>query len=76
MLPTLTFALHQLYLFSILFVQEADSTDFNDLGTMLLGGFALAIAVAVLLVLVKLRRRNKKPQTAGVLSISDVSQKK
>jgi hypothetical protein len=76
MLPTLTFALHQLYLFSILFVQEADSTDFNDLGKMLLGGFALAIAVAVLFVLVKLRLRDKKAQTAAFLSISNIPDRK
>jgi hypothetical protein len=75
MLPTLTIALYNLYLFSILFVQEAAATDFNDLGTMLLGGFALAIVVAVLFVFVTLRLRDKKPQTAQFLSIN-VSERK
>jgi hypothetical protein len=76
MLPILISALYYLYLFSILFVQEAEATDFNDLGKMLLGGFALAIAVAVLFVLVKLRLRDKKPQTAQFLSISHVAKRK
>ena len=76
MLPTLTIALYNLYVFSILFVQEAAATDFDDLGTMLLGGFALAIVVAVLFVFVKLRLRDKKPQTAEFLSISNVSERK
>jgi len=75
-LPTLTIALYNLYVFSILFVQEAAATDFDDLGTMLLGGFALAIVVAVLFVFVKLRLRDKKPQTAEFLSISNVSERK
>lgn len=73
MLPILTSVPHHLYLFSILFLQEAVATDFDDLGKMLLGGFALAIAVAVLFVFVKLRLRDKKPQRAEFLSISDIS---
>ena len=76
MLPTLTIALYNLYEFSILLAQEAAANDFDDLGSMLLGGFALAIVVAVLLVFVKLRLRDKKPQAADYLSISDVSERK
>jgi high-affinity Fe2+/Pb2+ permease len=76
MLPVLSFALYQLYLFSILFVQEAEATDFNDLGKMLLGGFALALAVAVLFVFVRLRLRDKNPQKAEFLSISNGSERK
>jgi hypothetical protein len=75
MLAILTF-MYDLYLFSILFVQEAQAADFDDLGTMLLGGFALAIAVALLLVFVKLRLRDKNPQKAEFLSISNVSDRK
>jgi hypothetical protein len=56
-------------------VNEAEATDFNDLGKMLLGGFALAIAVAVLLVFVKLRFRDKHPQKADFISISNVTDK-
>ena len=76
MLPTLTLMLYDLYLFSALFVQEADAADFDDLGKMLLVGFALAIAVAVLLVFVKLRLRDKKPQKDEFLSISNNSNRK
>lgn len=68
--------LYDLYLFSILFVQEAEAADFDDLGKMLLGGFALAIAVAVLLVFVKLRLRDKNPQKPEFLSISNDSDRK
>lgn len=76
MMPALTLALYYLYLFSILFLEEAEATDFNDLGKMLLGGFALAIGIAVLFVFVKLRLRDKKPQTAQFLSISHVAKRK
>ena len=76
MLPILISALYYVYLFSILFVQEADAADFNDLGKMLLGGFALAIAIAVLFVFVKLRLRDKRPQTAKFLSISHFAKRK
>lgn len=76
MMPTLTLALYYLYLFTILFVEEPEAADFNDLGKMLLGGFALVIGIAVLFVFVKLRLRDKKPQTAQFLSISNVVERK
>ena len=66
--------LHDFYLFSI--SNEAEATDFDDLGKMLLGGFALAIGVAVLLVFVKLRLRDKNPQKTEFLSISHDSDRK
>jgi len=69
MLFTLIF-LYNSYLFLILFANETRATDFDDLGTMLLGGFALAVAVAVFLVFAKLRFRAKNPQKAEFLSIS------
>lgn len=75
MLPILTLAIYNLYVFSVLFVQEAAATDFDDLGMMLLGGFALAIVVAVLFVFVKLRLRDKKPQTSAFLSIRNLSER-
>lgn len=68
--------MYEAYLFSILFVEEAEATDFDDLGKMLLGGFALAIAAAVLLVFVKLRLRDKNPQKDEFLSISNSSDRK
>lgn len=62
-------------LFLILFVNEAQATDFDDLGKLLFGGFALAIAVAIVLVCVKLRLRDKNPRKSDFLSISNVSNK-
>ncbi len=67
--------MYDFYLFLILFVNETAATDFDDLGKMLFGGFAIAIAVAVLMVWVKLRLRDKNPQKADFLSISNVSDK-
>jgi len=76
MLFMLTSPLHHLFLFSLLFVQQAESTDFDDLGKMLFAGFALAIAVAVLFVFVKLRLREKNPHKAEFLSIGNVPEEK
>ena len=76
MLFVLTTPLHHLFLFSMLFVQQAESTDFDDLGKMLFAGFALAIAVAVLFVFVKLRLREKNPHKAEFLSIGNVPEEK
>lgn len=64
------------YLFATRFANEAKATDFDDLGTMLLGGFAIAIAVAVLLVFVKLRFRARNPEKVEFLSISNISDRK
>ena len=72
MLSTLIY-LCDSYLLLILFVEEAQATDFDDLGKLLLGGFALAVAVAVLLVFVKLRFQASNPEKAEFLSISNIS---
>lgn len=61
--------LYDFFLLSI--SNDAEATDFDDLGKMLLGGFLLAIGVAVLLVFVKLRLRDKNPQKDEFLSISN-----
>jgi hypothetical protein len=45
MFTTLAFLLYRLVSFSILFVQEAKPSDFDDLATLLLGGAVLAIGV-------------------------------
>jgi high-affinity Fe2+/Pb2+ permease len=76
MMFLLTSLPHHRYLFSILFLQQAEAADFDDLGTMLLGGFAVAIAVAVLFVFVKLRLRARKPEQAEFLSINSISERK
>lgn len=66
-------SIYNFSLFLMLFVNEAKATDFDGLGTMMLGGFALAVAVAVLMVFVKLRYRAKHPEKAEYLSISNIS---
>ncbi len=59
-MPT-TLALYHLGLLSITLLQDGPSSDFNDLGKYLLGGFALAVVVAVAYAFIKLRLRDKKP---------------
>jgi hypothetical protein len=53
----------------ISFLQETPP-NFDDLGTLLLGGVAAAIVIAVGFTLVRFRLRDKKPQTSGFISIS------
>lgn len=55
-------------LFSVLLLQEVE-TDFQDLGTLLLGGVALAIAIAILFTFVRFRLRDKRPQRSSFISI-------
>lgn len=55
-------------LVSVLLLQEVE-TDFQDLGKLLLGGFALAIAIAIAFTFVRLRWREKKPQRSSFISI-------
>jgi len=75
MLITITVALYYLGFFCMSFIQEADSSDFNDLGKLLFGGFVLAIGVAITFTFVKLRLRDKKP-SAEFISISSFPKKK
>ena len=53
----------------ISFLQETP-TNFDDLGTLLLGGVAAAVVFAVGFTLVRFRLRDKKPQSSGFISIS------
>ena len=69
---TLLFALHNPHTLAILLTQEEIATDFNDLGKLLLGGFALAVAVAIALTFVRLRLRDKKAPTSEFISINSV----
>ncbi|MGH9880052.1 MAG: hypothetical protein ACRD6N_01350 [Pyrinomonadaceae bacterium] len=76
MLPTLLFSIYFLTLPAMSLVQESEvGADFNDLGKLLLGGFAAAIVVALTFTFVKLRLRERKPQVAEVLSINSVDKK-
>lgn len=51
-------AIRNVGLLSFSLLQSDISSDFNDLGHMLLGGFALALVLAVLLAYVKLKTRD------------------
>ena len=48
----------------------AATTDFNDLGKLLLGGVAAAIVVAVGLTLVRFKLQDKKPPVSNFISIN------
>ena len=54
---------------------ENSFSDFGDLGTLLLGGFALAVVVGIALVFVRLRLREKNPPPAQFISISNVEKR-
>ena len=69
---TLLFSLYNSQVLSIFLIQEEIATDFNDLGKLLLGGFALAVGVAIALTFVRLRLRDKKAPTSDFISINAV----
>jgi hypothetical protein len=56
-------------------MQEEIASDFNDLGKLLLGGFALAVAVAIAVTFVRFRLRDKKVPTSVFISISSLDRK-
>ncbi len=62
-------ALYHLSFLSVNLLQDNPSSDFNDLGKQLLGGFVLAVIVAVVFTFIKLRLRDKHPP-AQFISIS------
>ncbi len=49
---------------------QENTSSFDDLGKLLLGGVAAAIVVAVAFTFVRFRLRDKKPQTSSFISIS------
>ena len=67
MMILFTLCINTLVLIS--FLQETP-TNFDELGTLLLGGVAAAIVLAVGFTLVRFRLRDKKPQTSNFISIS------
>jgi len=69
---TLLFSLYNSQVLSIFLIQEEIATDFNDLGKLLLGGFALAVGVAIALTFVRLRLRARKAPTSDFISINAV----
>jgi hypothetical protein len=55
---------------ALLSLLQETTTDFNDLGTLLLGGVAAAIVLAIAFTFVRLKLREKKPPTSSFISIS------
>lgn len=64
-----------IHVLAMFLIQEEIAEDFNDLGKLLLGGFALAVAVAIAFSFVRLRLRDKKAPTSQFISISSVDRK-
>jgi len=48
---------------------QENTSSFDDLGRLLLGGVAAAIVIAVAFTFVRFRLRDKKPQTSNFISI-------
>ncbi|HEY7785197.1 MAG TPA: hypothetical protein VIB00_10745 [Pyrinomonadaceae bacterium] len=70
MLPSLLLILAFDSLLAFNLIQESEiAADFNELGKLLLGGFAAAVVVALAFTFIKLRLREKKPPTTDFLSI-------
>jgi hypothetical protein len=54
---------------------QENTTAFDDLGRLLLGGVAAAIVVAVGFTFIRFRLRDKKPPTSSFISISSPTDK-
>lgn len=65
-----------IYLNSLLLIDllQENTTNFDDLGKLLLGGVAAAIVLAVGFTLVRFRLRDKKPPTSSFISINSEKQ--
>jgi len=59
----------------VLALTEETSTDFNDLGKLMIAGLAAAIVFALAFTFVRLRLREKTPQTSNFISISSTQEK-
>ena len=74
-MPVIVLLLWNSLLLTIQANDETSLAEFGDLGTLLLGGFAVAVVVGIALVFVRLRLREKKPPPAQFISISDFEKK-
>ena len=63
-------------LLDLIYLLEETTTDFNDLGKLLLGGVLAALVCAVGFTFVRLRLRDKRPPTSSFISISASEEKK
>ena len=69
MFTTISFLLYRLASFSILFVEEAQASDFEDFGTLLLVGGLMAIGVGVTFAVVKAKRGDAADESTQFISI-------
>ena len=76
MFTTLAFLLYRLAVFSILFVQEAKPSDFDDLGTLLLAGAGLAIGVGIAVSVLRLKVQKQERQGTQFISIKSSEKEK
>jgi hypothetical protein len=60
---------------SVFALIDETSTDFNDLGKLMLLGFGAAVVFAVGFTFVRLRLKEKGPQTSSFISISSKQEK-
>lgn len=74
MFTTIAFLLYRLASFSILFVQEAKASDFDDVGTLVLAAGLMAIVVGIAVTIVRLKVHNKGEGTQFI-SIKPVDKK-
>ena len=58
------------YLMVLFALEENVTTEFGDLGKLLLAGVLVAMALAIAFTLIRMRLRDKKPRAADVISIS------
>ena len=54
----------------LMILLQENTSNFDDLGKLLLGGVLAAIVVAVGFTLVRFRLRDRKPETSRFISIS------
>lgn len=60
----------------LVFYLQDESTNFNDLGKLLLGGVATAIVCAIAFTVVRLKIREKRPATSSFISIGTTNDEK
>jgi hypothetical protein len=70
----LTFILLEIVICLLALTEEA-STDFNDLGKLMLAGLAAAIVFALGFTFIRFKLRDKSPQTSNFISIRSTQEK-
>ena len=69
MFTSISFLLYRLASFSALFVEEAQASDFEDFGTLLLLGGVMAIGVGVAFAVVRAKRGDAADESERFISI-------